>query len=219
MNLLGRYMYLDTCLDVLDDDISPVDKTIPISTEKAYLLLSSYLITTGWKVIVASVREAVVDAIDITPLSHLTTSEWLAYIIKNIRKHVEQNVNLVSLLMEKENNKARITVGQKSAMETLVGETRDLIESRDARGVIASCLDDAFSVLEKSIQPIYYPLDGKVIDDQLNEGSGSQIVEVQEGKQIVLAGILPKISRFAHQVIAGPPNVYVDVSFQMNLNQ
>jgi len=119
-------MYLDTCLDVFDEKINSVKKTIPFDVEKQYLFLSSFILTTGYKRIVERVFKGVKKVIGETSLSHLSTFEWVQSTIIDIRGDVEKDFNLFESLIEQEGELNGLSDGRN--IKELVSETRDILE-------------------------------------------------------------------------------------------
>lgn len=203
MSLLGRYLYLDECQSVFDPQIL-TKRTISPVQETEIMRLTAFFLSIGWKKVILKVEEAVNDTLLNVPLGYLTTNEWIKSTILIIRKHVDMNSMILDYLMDdmKEHDVNNIRLSIKSQID----ELKDILESSDARDVFHGCLDDAFNVMIESMHPIYFPEATDIIQDE------SKIIEVQEeSKQIVLAGILPKLSRFASQAVSQTPNLYANV--------
>jgi peroxin-3 len=82
--------------------------------------------------------------------------------------------------------------------------------SPDFHNVLVSCLDEVFAIFDhhtfvKTLLPNTEPLTSSI-----QEISNVEALQVDEGKRLTLANLLPTISRQAHLVIAG--NEYLNVS-------
>ncbi|TPX37283.1 hypothetical protein SeMB42_g06962 [Synchytrium endobioticum] len=108
-------------------------------------------------------------------------------------------------------------------LKRLLDETRDFLESPDFNLVLGASLDDAFNTLAIQLRSQFFPpqipnpsdksklteVDDATLLKQLEGESYSK--SVQESKVLPLAGVLPSVSRQAHLIINGSPNVYIQV--------
>jgi peroxin-3 len=75
---------------------------------------------------------------------------------------------------------------------------------------LASCLDEVFAIFDhhafvKTLLPNNEPLPSSI-----QEVTHAEALNLEQGKKVILANLLPTISRQAHLVIAG--NEYLNVS-------
>lgn len=98
LNLLGRFIYLDSVVQIDAQTSAPVvsldegedaKPSLDAQTEKQYLLFSAYLLTDGWKKLVDRVRVAVEESIGNLGLRQPVTYDDLITYIENIRVKVE----------------------------------------------------------------------------------------------------------------------------------
>ena len=83
--------------------------------------------------------------------------------------------------------------------DTLLEETRSLLQSPDFSAVLESCLDRATDTLFKSIKDTTFVQDGSSVD-----ADGAPL-------QLRLASLLPDLARWSHLAFNGLPNELVDV--------
>lgn len=160
------------------------------------------------------IEESVKDVVGDVALSYLTDHDWLKDVLQRIRTRVELNqFDLIGCLMDEEKHFVKANTNE---IQGLINETRDILESVDLGIVVQGCLNDAFSVLNQSILPIYFPSDTEIVEKNAVIVS-PKVVEIVDSKSVVFAGILPKISRFAHGVVAGSDNIYVNVTSTPNI--
>lgn len=94
----------------------------------------------------------------------------------------------------------------------LLDETRDFIDSPDFNLVLTSCLNEVFSIFDQhAFVSTLLPNNEPMMGSSIQEVTHAEALELQEEKKVILANLLPTISRQAHLIIAG--NEYLNVSF------
>ncbi|KAI9006441.1 Peroxin-3 [Hyaloraphidium curvatum] len=98
LNLLGRFIYLDSVVQIdsqtttptvsleLDGEAKP---SLDAQTERQYLLFSAYLLTEGWRRLVDRVKHAVEETVGNVDLRQPVTYDDLVTYVENIRAKVE----------------------------------------------------------------------------------------------------------------------------------
>jgi peroxin-3 len=88
-----------------------------------------------------------------------------------------------------------------------------LFYSPDFQQVLTSCLDEVFAIFDhhafvKTLLPNNEPMASSI-----REVTHTEALNLEEGKKVILANLLPTISRQAHLVIAGNEYLNVSISF------
>ncbi|KAJ3043653.1 peroxin [Rhizophlyctis rosea] len=214
-------------------------------TERRYLTFSWYVLNVGWTRCVERVRRVVEEVMGSVGLKEPIGSERLAKLVNEVRKCVEfEDVGeikapfpFVECLLPPEGQEAEVIREGGAApgddaqldadftvdpeLRVLLNETRDFLESPDFQKVLHKCLDTSFDLLMKHTQPAFEVNSSVVKSTRIGtedmEASQENIAPPSE-KELPLAGVIPVISRLAHQILNGMPNAYVEaVSKQPDL--
>jgi len=200
-----------------------------LSTEiqAKYLAFSYYLIHVGWKELAEKVREETEKEIGPLLLNGKITFENLVEIVNKIRMNIEgtteipsksrkykdlnKNLNMTKFIIndEKYDNKILATVTNDKKviidekLKNLLNETRDILESKDFSAVLSSCLNDSFDSLFMILKPTF-------VDTQ-NMDTESADTTNAPTKQILLAQMLPFITKSLYSVFYGVPNPFLEI--------
>jgi len=214
--------------DIREKSLSD-DSAQGLSTEiqAKYLAFSYYLIHIGWKELAEKVREETEKEIGPLLLNGKITFENLIEIFNRIRMNVEEIPQLpTSSKKFKDLNKdlkmaryiindekydndilATVTNEQKVVIEdqlkSLLNETRDILESKDFSAVLSSCLNDSFESLFMILKPTF-------VDTQ-NMDTDSADTTNAPTKEILLAQMLPFITKSLYTVFYGVPNPFLEI--------
>jgi len=200
-----------------------------LSTEiqAKYLAFSYYLIHVGWKELAEKVREETEKEIGPLLLNGKITFENLVEIVNKIRMNIEgttdipsksrrykdlnKNLNMTNYIIndEKYDNKILATVTNDDKvvidekLKNLLNETRDILESKDFSAVLSSCLNDSFDSLFMILKPTF-------VDTQ-NMNAESADTTNAPTKEILLAQMLPFITKSLYSVFYGVPNPFLEI--------
>jgi hypothetical protein len=200
-----------------------------LSTEiqAKYLAFSYYLIHIGWKELAEKVREETEKEIGPLLLNGKITFENLIEIFNKIRMNVEETSKLPTkskkykdlnkdLSMtryiindEKYDNEILATVTKdenvtiEKKLKNLLNETRDILESKDFSAVLSSCLNDSFESLFMILKPTF-------IDTQNMDTDSADTTDAPT-KEILLAQMLPFITKSLYSVFYGVPNPFLEI--------
>jgi len=239
INLIGRYVYIDSVITLnhnkTDNNNSVKEKTPSddsaqgLSTEiqAKYLAFSYYLIHVGWKKLAERVREETEKEIGPLLLNGKITFEDLIEIFNKIRMNVEEttslpeksnrykdlnkDLNMVQYIINNEQYDNEIlatvtndpTVKIDDKLKNLLNETRDILESEDFSAVLSSCLNDSFESLFMILQPTF--VDTQNMDVDLDDTTNAPT------KEILLAQMLPFITKSLYSVFYGVPNPFLEI--------
>ncbi|ORX55879.1 Peroxin-3 [Piromyces finnis] len=241
INLIGRYVYIDSVITLnhnktesnsstseREKNLSD-DSTKGLSTEiqAKYLAFSYYLIHVGWKELAEKVREETEKEIGPLMLNGKITFENLIEIFNKIRSNIEEtaspsskskksknmnkNLNMTSYIInnEKYDNDILATVTSDpkvvidDELKNLLNETRDILESEDFSAVLSSCLNDSFESLFMILKPTF-------IDTQNMDANSADTTNAPT-KEILLAQMLPFITKSLYTVFYGVPNPFLEI--------
>lgn len=86
------------------------------------------------------------------------------------------------------------------------------IYSPDFNQVLSSCLDEVFAIFD------HHAFGKTLLHEPMTSGiqeiTHAEALHFEQGKKVILANLLPTISRQAHLIIAG--NEYLNVKYTMN---
>lgn len=208
---------------------------LPTEIQAKYLAFSYYLIHIGWKDLSEKVKKIVEKEIGPLLLNGKMTYEKLLEIIKRIRLQVElteddlklveesnldiENLNvkldIIKYIINREENDNEILNSVTNSedavidekLKKLLNETRDIIDSDDFSTVLTSCFNDSFEGLFSILKPIFIDTKAPVhssVDD-------SNVVMPTTTKEILVAQILPFITKSIYSVFYGVPNPLLEI--------
>ncbi|OUM68116.1 hypothetical protein PIROE2DRAFT_39473 [Piromyces sp. E2] len=241
INLIGRYVYIDSVITLnhnkTENNTSTSkrekalsdDSTQCLSTEiqAKYLAFSYYLIHVGWKELAEKVREETEKEIGPLLLNGKITFENLIEIFNKIRMNVEEtsklptkskkykdlnkDLNMTHYIINNEKydneilatvtNDPKVVIDDK--LKNLLNETRDILESEDFSAVLSSCLNDSFESLFMILKPTF-------IDTQNMDADSADTTNAPT-KEILLAQMLPFITKSLYSVFYGVPNPFLEI--------
>jgi len=240
INLIGRYVYIDSVITLnhnkTDNNNNSVkekslsdDSAQGLSTEiqAKYLAFSYYLIHVGWKKLAERVREETEKEIGPLLLNGKITFEDLIEIFNKIRMNVEEttslpiksnrykdlnkNLNMAQYIINNEKydseilstvtNNPKVKIDDK--LKNLLNETRDILESEDFSAVLSSCLNDSFESLFMILKPTF-------VDTQNMDADSADATNAPT-KEILLAQMLPFITKSLYSVFYGVPNPFLEI--------
>ena len=202
-------------------------------TNRRYLTFSWWLLHRGWQLIQANVEAAVKEVFNPLSLREDVTIEKLASLILEIRKRVEGSTDqdrkakrwLPYLLPPKDQEDVvlaesgmqptpptppsppSISTSQPQSNQTtlrrLLDETADLIDSPPFSYVHTLLLDAGFTQLSKALTEEAFqtePQDGEQIVQDVTSSMDAKVK---------LAAVLAVVTRQAHQIGSGVPNLYL----------
>jgi len=200
-----------------------------LSTEiqAKYLAFSYHLIHVGWKDLAEKVREETEKEIGPLLLNGKITFENLIEIFNKIRMNIEEtskiptkskkykdlnkDLNMTRYIINDEKydneilatvtNDEKVTIDKK--LKNLLNETRDILESQDFSAVLSSCLNDSFESLFMILKPTF-------VDTQ-NMDTDSADTTNAPTKEILLAQMLPFITKSLYSVFYGVPNPFLEI--------
>ncbi|KAK9248996.1 Peroxin-3 [Lipomyces tetrasporus] len=227
LNMLGRQNYVKSVKamseggdrEVALDQGTVEDQLIQNEVNRRYLTFSWWLLTRGWVKIVSNVREATETVFEsVTPRTELGFDD-LRSLIMRVRELVDfKNENYLEILLPttKEgeefvllNNPCserefQATLTRELVMapllQALLDESKDLIESPNAKEVISGLVTEGFKLLLNSVQMKYFFIvyEGAQDEDQ----SQHNIIELEEQRKVRLASILAGITQQSHEMVA-----------------
>ncbi|KAK9767828.1 peroxin [Basidiobolus ranarum] len=233
LNLLGRFIYIDSVLSFSEKDregsfrLEPsTDETRRLSreVERKYLTYSWWLLHVGWKRCVENVRVAVEEVLGDVPLKKPLNIHDVVHIIQEIRARVEFSdlltpTNMRDFLLpdDIEGELQVLKEGNGSEephiepdLRMLLDESKDFLDSPDFIVVRQSCLDEAFSFLNYNMRGAFLSKGGNVrTTAKLYELNSPE--DPATDSSISLAALLPVISKQVHNIINGVPNEYVEI--------
>jgi len=200
-----------------------------LSTEiqAKYLAFSYHLIHVGWKDLAEKVREETEKEIGPLLLNGKITFENLIEIFNKIRMNIEEtskiptkskkykdlnkDLNMTRFIIndEKYDNEILATVTKDEnitidkKLKNLLNETRDILESKDFSAVLSSCLNDSFESLFMILKPTF-------IDTQNMDTDSADTTDAPT-KEILLAQMLPFITKSLYSVFYGVPNPFLEI--------
>jgi len=241
INLIGRYVYIDSVITLNHNKTESTtstserekalsdDSTQGLSTEiqAKYLAFSYYLIHVGWKELAEKVREETEKEIGPLLLNGKITFENLIEIFNKIRMNVEgtaklptkskkykdlnKDLNMTRYIINNEKydneilatvtNDTKVVIDDK--LKNLLNETRDILESEDFSAVLSSCLNDSFESLFMILKPTF-------IDTQNMDADSADTTNAPT-KEILLAQMLPFITKSLYSVFYGVPNPFLEI--------
>jgi len=241
INLIGRYVYIDSVITLNHNKTESStsssekeralsdDSTQGLSTEiqAKYLAFSYYLIHVGWKELAEKVREETEKEIGPLLLNGKITFENLIEIFNKIRMNVEEtaqipsnskkykdlnkDLNMTRFIINNEKydneilatvtNDPKVVIDEK--LKNLLNETRDILESEDFSAVLSSCLNDSFESLFMILKPTF-------IDTQNMDADSADTTNAPT-KEILLAQMLPFITKSLYSVFYGVPNPFLEI--------
>jgi len=240
INLIGRYVYIDSVITLnhnkTDNNNNSIkekslsdDSAQGLSTEiqAKYLAFSYYLIHVGWKKLAERVRTETEKEIGPLLLNGKITFEDLIEIFNKIRMNVEEttslptksnrykdlnkDLNMTHYIINNEKydsevlstvtNNPKVKIDDK--LKNLLNETRDILESEDFSAVLSSCLNDSFESLFMILKPTF-------VDTQ-NMDTDSADTTNAPTKEILLAQMLPFITKSLYSVFYGVPNPFLEI--------
>ncbi|KAI8853948.1 Peroxin-3 [Chytridium lagenaria] len=236
LNLLGRFIYLDSVVNDESPDFGTEDarKGLSFETERQYLTFSWFLLNVGWNNCVARVRKAVEEVFGSLPLDYPTTYASLVDQIEEVRKRVELSsprredlFAFHTFLLPSEDKEIQVLLegtseGQEEMrsqqeklkiddqLKKLLDETRDFLESPDFPNVLKTCFDQSFDVLYQSLRLTFYEERTESTIVQITDDSSIVPAESDTGKEIKLAAALPVMSRQIKMIVDSNPNTYID---------
>jgi len=241
INLIGRYVYIDSVITLnhnkSDNNATTSTRERALSNESSqglsteiqakYLAFSYYLIHVGWKELAEKVKKETEKEIGPLLLNGKITFENLIEIFNRIRMNVEEtskiptkskkykdlnkDLNMTHYIINNEKydneilatvtNNEKITIDNK--LKNLLNETRDILESQDFSAVLSSCLNDSFESLFMILKPTF-------VDTQ-NMDTDSADTTNAPTKEILLAQMLPFITKSLYSVFYGVPNPFLEI--------
>eukprot|EP00833_Pecoramyces_ruminatium_P012195 jgi/Orpsp1_1/1186227/evm.model.d7180000049065.2 len=241
INLIGRYVYIDSVITLnhnkSDNNATTSTRERALSNESSqglsteiqakYLAFSYYLIHVGWKELAEKVKKETEKEIGPLLLNGKITFENLIEIFNRIRMNVEEtskiptkskkykdlnkDLNMTHYIINDEKydneilatvtNNEKITIDNK--LKNLLNETRDILESQDFSAVLSSCLNDSFESLFMILKPTF-------VDTQ-NMDTDSADTTNAPTKEILLAQMLPFITKSLYSVFYGVPNPFLEI--------
>lgn len=212
-----------------EKEFNPTETSQGLSTEiqAKYLAFSYYLIHVGWKELAERVKEETEKEIGPLLLNGKITFENLVEIVNKIRMNIEgtseipsksrkykdlnKNLYMTNYIIndEKIDNKILATVTNDDKvvidekLKNLLNETRDILESKDFSAVLSSCLNDSFDSLFMILKPTF-------VDTQ-NMDTESADTTNAPTKEILLAQMLPFITKSLYSVFYGVPNPFLEI--------
>ncbi|KAI5300342.1 hypothetical protein KEM56_002532 [Ascosphaera pollenicola] len=254
LNLLGRRSYLASVVSLAsptqqfsgisleDHDDETLQSSLyggDFETDKRYLAFSWWLLHRGWKDIMETVKEAVIDVFGpISPREEIS-QEKLSELTREVRKRVEGDTNearlakrwLPFMLPPRDQEEAVLreagvpmddndpnVLADGSLLRTLLDETSDLIDSPPFCEIVIALNDEGFSLLvdRNCALEVFNgyrstAFASEHIDPQSLESSMSTDLSQLSGSKVKFANILATISRQAHVIgnSTEPPNEYL----------
>jgi hypothetical protein len=95
-------------------------------------------------------------------------------------------------------------------LQTLLNETRDILESQDFLRVLSNGMGDLIDVFKGEMEHTFFetmPKPQKAISFEAGDDDSSDPLS----KSIPIAGVLPVMARTAHMITTGVPNPYLHV--------
>ncbi|KAJ1911474.1 peroxin [Mycoemilia scoparia] len=245
LNVVGRYTYIDSVVTQFegvvnsDDEELPIPSNIGMDDQRHYLILSWWLLNRGWRILLHDIQDSIVESISGLQLKKKITFRELTRCFEQIRVKIEASgvlENLSKYLLP--SNEAQMSefmaingLGPDQVItptfDQLVNQTRDILESNDARLVLNSCLNRIFEQLlatlkenfpEPEPQPMPFtplpdskassgPDGGLDLDKAVEE---FEAFSVTPEPQVVVAQLLPRISRESNSILSSSQNFYLD---------
>jgi len=147
VNIVGRYLYLDTVLNGATPQREPAFGS---ETQKRYLAHAEYLLQSGMLALAPVVESVTADVLRIWPLDRVVGYDDALRIILDIRNRIEgcMDTLLTSLLpgesLDSQQNDSKLVM--------LLSETRNILESEAFRRVMKQCLDHTFLHLTNNLR-------------------------------------------------------------------
>jgi len=210
VNILGRYLYMDSTLS--DSDSSAEDeKPIPADVQQKYLSFASsgYVQEKGLETLVSFIQERVSQELASWPLTKKCTITDIETILSNIRDRIEKDANA-------QDSKFSDFVLQNNLMpnlqlQVLVTETRDVLESKQFESILKSCLDQGFAILVNQLRSSFEHIpnvantpesnssttNDEIINGKTNETNGTKVETLTLAK---VSALIKKQSKHLLQV-------------------
>ncbi|KAG2235842.1 hypothetical protein INT48_003954 [Thamnidium elegans] len=186
-----------------------------------FLSASWWILHRGWKKIAARVQEAVDEIVSSVPIKGFLNYQDAEQLIAKLRRRIEYDADNKPIsyrsfmLPDTEEEELEFIRGagfdeeyptEKTStisLRQLLDETKDFIDSPDFSQVLSSCLDEVFAIFDhhafaKTLLPNHEPMGSSI-----KEISHAEALDLEQEKKVILANLLPTISRQAHLIIAG----------------
>ncbi|KAF7722526.1 peroxin [Apophysomyces ossiformis] len=233
LNLLGRFTYVwsvavlnrsEPTIRLQHADDQPDAGFLDPATERMFLSTTWWLLHRGWRQCFDRVRAMVDDIVGSIPLKNAISYKEAQHLIYSLRQRIEyeedglipfsfrswmlpeSHDDEVSCLKEAGFADIHLTDDNATTvtLRKLLDETKDFIDSPDFAAVLASCLDEVFSIFDqrvfaKSLLPD--SISSESMSTRIREISAEEARRME--KKLTLANLLPSVSRQAHLVIAG----------------
>ncbi|KZZ86801.1 Peroxin-3 [Ascosphaera apis ARSEF 7405] len=252
LNLLGRRSYLASVVSLAtparqfsgisleDHDDDHFQSSLyggDFETDKRYLAFSWWLLHRGWKDIMETVKEAVIEVFGPVSPREEISQEKLSELTREVRKRVEGETNearqakrwLPYIMPPRDQEEAVLQeagvpldspdiLADGSLLRTLLDETSDLIDSPPFCQIVIALNDEGFSTLiDRNCALEVFSgyrstaFSSEHIDPQSLESSMSTDISQLSGSKVKFANILATISRQAHVIgnSTEPPNEYL----------
>ncbi|PRP89031.1 peroxisomal biogenesis factor 3 [Planoprotostelium fungivorum] len=161
VNILGRYVYMNTAISVTDegDDQMPVEEPIPDAITKKYLAHTEYLIEEGLPELAEFITSQVEEEMTAWPVTGKYNTEHLSALLANLRNRIDflpggmQRRPLYPYLLPVEEDLIEESLPEQ--LQCLLNETRDVTESEKFGNILGVMLDQACSSLLNGISAAY----------------------------------------------------------------
>ncbi|KAI9366566.1 Peroxin-3 [Pilaira anomala] len=204
--------------------------------ERMYLSVSWWLLHRGWKKCAARVQEAVDEIVSGIPIKGFLNYEDSKQLIAKLRRRIEfeidgKPINYREFMLpdtkeeelefirgagfeEEEEDVVDDEKTSSISLCKLLDETKDFIDSPDFNQVLTSCLNEVFSIFDQhAFVSTLLPNNDPMMGSSIQEVTHAEALKLQEEKKVILANLLPTISRQAHLIIAG--NEYLNAFAHM----
>ncbi|XP_074642217.1 peroxisomal biogenesis factor 3-like [Tubulanus polymorphus] len=204
LNVIGGYMYLDSCMNR-----NGMSKELSVATneiQQIYLERVQFILNEGLQLMIKDVTESVQHEIGSKSLKENLTLCDIDHILRNVRQHLEHRdqqqqqhpfYHLCRYIIPSQDlyneNTEILASRQDRFMHQLINETTDMFESTDFRSVLSNCLDKGFSRLVDRISDYFKP--------PSNLSS--------EHVKIPLAKLIPITNGLIYIVLADIPNQFI----------
>ncbi|KAG2199668.1 hypothetical protein INT47_005193 [Mucor saturninus] len=189
--------------------------------ERMFLSASWWLLHRGWKAIAERVSEAVNEIVSEyvnIPIKGFLDYQDAEKLVSKLRKRIEfdQDGQPISyrqyMLPDTREEELEFLRGagfedypedetSTISLKKLLDETRDFIDSPDFHPVLSSCLDEVFAIFD------HHAFGKTLLHEPMTSGiqeiTNAEALHLEQGKKVILANLLPTISRQAHLIIAG----------------
>ncbi|KAK9367644.1 Peroxin-3 [Lipomyces kononenkoae] len=226
LNMLGRQNYVKSVEAMTEgEDVAPElddgpseDQVIQNEVNRRFLTFSWWLLTRGWMKIVSNVREATETVFEsVTPRTELGFGD-IETLLMRVRELADaKNENYLEILLPTSKEGEEFVISNNLGpshefhstpvreevmaplLQALLEESKDLIESPNAKRVISCLVTEGFHFLLNSLQMKYFaiPYEGR----QDEHDSQQNNIQFDEEKKVRLANILAGIIQQSQEMV------------------